>query len=367
MKKIVFCLFVVLCVCSCKNSSYTIHGSVENKGLNGKTVFIKERINREWKTIDSTLIENQTFAFKGVSDTAKIAYLAYEYPEGNKIRQAFVLENGNIAAAVDTSGFMVIKGTKQNDLLQTYQDDKNSFNKKSEAFYKSHANKARTPEEDLAFSKETEKLNKEEAGIDKKFATEQVNTLVGTHVFMNSFYEMNISEKEAIVNLMNANSKSVKRIQEIIADMEVEKKVAVGSKFIDFKLPGINGGTIALSDLVGKTDFVLVDFWASWCGPCMQFLPELQSFYSKHKGTNLEILGVSLDDNKEAWTSTVASHKISWKLVSDLKGWKCEGSRAYAVNSIPSTVLIDKSGKIVGKNLSIPEMEKLMLKKGTAK
>jgi len=180
---------------------------------------------------------------------------------------------------------------------------------------------------------------------------------------MNSFFEMNIADKEAIVNLMNADTKSIKRMQEIIADMDVEKKVAVGNKFTDFKLPGITGNSIALSDLVGKTDFVLIDFWASWCGPCIHFLPELQAFYARHKGTELEILGVSLDDNKSACTGAVASHKITWKLVSDLKGWKCEGSRAYAVNSIPNTVFIDKNGKIVGRNLSIPEMEKLMAEK----
>ena len=367
MKKVVLSLFVILCVCSCKNSSFTIHGLVENKGMNGKTIFIKERINREWKIVDSTRIENQAFTFKGVNDTAKIAYLAYEYPAGKKIRQAFVLENGNIKAAVDTSGFIVVNGTSQNDLLQSYQAEKNTFNKKSEAFYNSHKDKVKTAEQELAFSKEVEKLNQEEVNIDKKFATDHINTLVGNHVFMNSFYGLNISEKEAIVNLMNAETKNIKRIQEIIADLEVEKKTAVGNKFIDFKLPGIAGDSIALSGLVGKTDFVLVDFWASWCGPCMQFLPELQSFYAAHKGAGLEILGVSLDDNKDAWTSTVAAHKIAWKLVSDLKGWKCAGSRAYAVNSIPSTVLIDKKGIIVGKNLSIPEMEKLILAKGTEK
>ena len=367
MKKIVLFILVVLCISSCKNSTYTIHGSVDNKGLNGKTILIKERINREWQTIDSTVIENQNFAFKGACDSSKIVYLVYEYPATNKVRQAFVLENGNITAEIDTAGFMVIKGTSQNDLLQTYQDEKNAFNKKSEAFYASHKDSLKTPEQELALSKETEKLNQEEVSIDKKFATEHVNSLVGTFVFMNSFYGLNLTEKEGIINLMNADTKTVKRIGEIIADMEIEKKVAVGNTYIDFKLPGINGESIALSDLVGKTNFVLVDFWASWCGPCMKFLPELQAFYAKHQGADLDILGVSLDDNKEAWTSTVKAHKISWKLVSDLKGWKCEGSRAYAVNSIPCTVLIDKNGKIVGKNLSIPEMEKLLLENGTKK
>ena len=367
MKKVVLFLLVVLCVSACKNSAFTIHGSVDNKELNGKTIFIKERINREWKTIDSTVIKNLNFAFKGVCDTAKITYLVYEYPAGNKVRQAFVLEGGNLTVTIDTTGFMVFNGTRQNDLLQTYQNDKNAFNKKSDAFYKLHKDSVKTLDQRMAFSKGVDKLNQEEVGIDKKFATEHINSLVGNYVFMNSFYGFDIAQKEALVKLMNADTKNLKRIQEIIADMEIEKKLAVGSKFIDFKLSGIKGDSIALSSLVGKTDFVLVDFWASWCGSCMQFLPELQAFYGKYKGTSLEILGVSLDDNKKAWKNSVTVHKISWKQVSDLKGWKSEGARAYAVNSIPNTVLIDKNGKIVGRNLSIPEMEKLLLGKDTKK
>jgi thiol-disulfide isomerase/thioredoxin len=166
---------------------------------------------------------------------------------------------------------------------------------------------------------------------------------------------------------MNAETKAVKRIQEIIADIETEKKVAVGSRFADIKLPSLSGDSISLSGLVGKTDFVLIDFWASWCGPCMHFLPELKGFYSKHRGSELEILGVSLDDDREAWSSTVTARKMIWKQFSDLNGWKCEGSRKCAVDSIPSTVLIDKSGKIVGRNLSIPEMENLLAKKADKK
>ena len=363
MRKIALFLLVALFAISCKNSTFTIAGSVDQKELNGKIVFIKVRINREWKTIDSTTIENQKFAFKGIADTAKIAYVVYEFPAKKKVRQAFVLESGNITVSVDTTNFMTIKGTAQNDLLQTYQNDKNAFNIKAETYYKTHKDSVKTPEQKAAFDKEMDKLNQEEVSIDKKFATDNVNTLVGTHVFMNSFYGYSLAEKEAVVALMNAETKKVKRIEEILADMEVEKKVAVGQMYTDIKLPTIGGDSLALSSLIGKTDFVMIDFWASWCGPCMQFLPNLQAFYEKNKGTKLEIFGVSLDDNKEAWTGAVSAHKIEWKLVSDLKGWKCAGSRAYAVNSIPATVLIDKTGKIIGKNLSISEMEKFLNEK----
>jgi peroxiredoxin len=363
MKKIALLLFTVFCVVSCKNSTFTITGSLENKSENGKTIYVKERINREWKTIDSTVVENQKFSFKGNIDTAKIAFLSYITPTNQKVRQAFVLENGKISVSIDTTGFMTFKGTPQNDLLQTYQDEKHTFNKKAEAFFKSHNDSIKTPEQKTEIANKIDELNQEETRIDKKYATNQVNTLVGTYIFTNSFYEMNLDEKEAITGLMNAETKKIKRIQEIMTDIEVEKKVAVGRQFTDFKLPALLGGTLALSDLVGKTDFIMVDFWASWCGPCMQYLPQLQAFYAKYQGPHFEILGVSLDDNKDAWADAVTTHKIKWKLVSDLKGWKCEGARTYAVNSIPCTFFIDKSGKIVGKNLSIPQMETFLNKK----
>ena len=111
-----------------------------------------------------------------------------------------------------------------------------------------------------------------------------------------------------------------------------------------------------------KNKVVLVDFWASWCGPCMKSLPELKAFYDKYKGDKLEILGVSLDDDENAWKSTVEKQQLKWKHISDLKGWKCEGAKLYAVNAIPATVFIDSKGVILGRNLTIGQMELIILK-----
>jgi hypothetical protein len=324
MKKIILLLLAALCLSSFTTKSFLIKGTVDQEALNRKTIFIKERVDGTWQLVDSAVITNGKFAFKGVADTAKIVYLGYEFPKTNNVRQAFVLESGEITAEVDTAGFMVITGTPQNDVLQTYQYTKNTFNKKAEAFYTAHKDNVVTPEQKLSFSKEEENLDREEAAIDKRFATDNINTLVGTYVFINSFYNWTTKNKEAVIALFNAETRKVKRVQEIIADVEIEKRVAVGNKYIDFKLPGLDGNLIALSDLVGKTDYVLVDFWASWCGPCMRFLPELKTFYAKHKGTGFEILGVSLDKTKEPWGGAVTSHQMTWKQVSDLKGWKSE-------------------------------------------
>ena len=129
MKKLVIFLLTITTLIACKNSSYTINGTVEQKELNGKTIYLRERISREWKTIDSTTISDLKFTFKGVNDTAKIAYLVYQSPQNKRVRQAFVLENGNISVLVDTTGFMTFKGTTQNEKLQTYQNLKNEFNR----------------------------------------------------------------------------------------------------------------------------------------------------------------------------------------------------------------------------------------------
>ncbi|MGB4415810.1 MAG: TlpA disulfide reductase family protein [Paludibacter sp.] len=361
MKRTLFCLFSIISLFSCTSTGYKIEGVIEDPLLNGQTVFIKERINRVWIPIDSVKIENGIFSFKGVCDSARIAYLDCELPSGEKIRQAFVFENGNIMVKIDSASF-IFSGTPQNDLLQTYLNEKKLFYINSEAFYKANNDSNQTKEQKAAFAAEMEKLSKEEVSIDLKYALANVNTIVGTHIFMSSFYAMSIAEKESVISQMNDDTKKIKRIQEIIADIEIEKKTTKGQLFTDIKLPSLTGDSLALSSLVGKTDYVLVDFWASWCAPCIQSLPEMKELYNINKGKRLEILGVSLDDNEEAWKSAIAKHDLTWKHISDLQGWKCKGAKLYAVNSIPATVLIDKSGKIVGRNMSIGEIESVIEK-----
>lgn len=181
--------------------------------------------------------------------------------------------------------------------------------------------------------------------------------------FLNSFYAFDVSDKEEITALFSKETIEIKRIKEIIADIKIEKRLSIGNTYINFKLPGLTVDSLALSDLVGKTYYVLVNFWASWCGPCIQSLSKLKTIYHKYKGSYFKIVGVSLDDNQNSWEDAVNSHKLDWKHMSDLKGWKCAGSKSYAVNSIPCTFLIDKKGIIVGRNLSISEIEKLLQEK----
>lgn len=139
---------------------------------------------------------------------------------------------------------------------------------------------------------------------------------------------------------------------------EKELQALVGQMFRDFELEAADGNLFRLSEMIGKHDFILLDFWASWCSPCMLTIPRLVHLYEKYSRSTFEIVGISLDDKREKWLDAIKTTKMEWPQVSDLKMWECKVAKMYGVDVIPTTILIDKSGKIVGIDLNILSIEK---------
>ena len=130
----------------------------------------------------------------------------------------------------------------------------------------------------------------------------------------------------------------------------LEKRMP-GKMFTDLTMNDTGGKARKLSEWCGKGNYVLIDFWASWCGPCRQEMPNVVANYEKYHSKGFEIVGVSFDNNGEAWKNAIKTLNMNWPNISDLKGWKSEGAAAYGINSIPSNVLLDGEGKIVAADL----------------
>lgn len=131
--------------------------------------------------------------------------------------------------------------------------------------------------------------------------------------------------------------------------LEGLRTFAIGAEAPDFTGPDPSGSPISLSSLRGKV--VLIDFWASWCGPCRRENPNVVRLYNTYKDKGFEILGVSLDKTKSRWEQAIAADKLTWLHISDLKGWQSKYAKQYGVSSIPQTVLLDAEGKIIARNL----------------
>jgi len=141
----------------------------------------------------------------------------------------------------------------------------------------------------------------------------------------------------------------------------IKQKIQLAGAFLpgavapDFAQITPEGDSLSLSDLRGKV--VLVDFWASWCGPCRRENPHVKKIYDKYKDKGFDILGVSLDRKKESWERAIEQDGLPWHHISDLKGWKNSVALMYNVSSIPHTILLDQEGRIVASKLRGPQLE----------
>ncbi|MBS1647070.1 MAG: AhpC/TSA family protein [Bacteroidetes bacterium] len=155
------------------------------------------------------------------------------------------------------------------------------------------------------------------------------------------------------------NSKYLINLKRDILAFEAQKAKAatlsVGNAPQDFTMPTPEGKQLSLASFKGKV--LLVDFWASWCGPCRKENPNVVAMYKKYHSKGFEILSVSLDEDKDKWLNAVKSDGLTWNHVSDLKGWDNQAAKMYGIESIPFTMLLDKEGKVVAKGLRGAELE----------
>lgn len=356
MRKKTFGIFIFFAsITSLYSQNYSIKGKTGDL-YNGKKIYIQELTNDRNGLVntDSTVVKNNQFDFpKLETNSSNLKFVTSEIPS-NYPPLIFIPEGEVVEISLVDSP--KIGGTPKNENLQKFMSKQDSLQSKIQSIVDYYKTQNQTSEN---YTKRVELMNpliEEMAESRYNFAMENIQSDLGEFVAITSF---DILPAERILELMNATRPQFKESKigkEIVQYFEAENSKIPGQAFKDLELTNLEGQKVKLSDFAGKGKYVLVDFWASWCGPCIKEMPLLKEAYEKYKNKGLEIVGVSLDDNKEAWQKAVNKLNIVWPQMSDLKGWKSDAALAYGINSIPFTLLIDKDGNIITSNLRGEEL-----------
>ena len=363
MKKIVY-LFAAgtMALAACTSEpAYKISGTIEGVA-DGEYVFLQEAKGRELIKLDSAVVSNGAFEFNGRQDVAVNRYITYN-AEGKRKMADFFLENGNITIVWGEENS--VSGTANNDIYQAYKKEAGALNKEMRALYQKSKEEGLTEEQNAEIEKQYEEVSNKLETLTFNTIDTNITNAVGIHLWPNNAYSMELSQLKELAAKVPAEFQSNERIANLLKRIEILEKTAVGQKFTDFSMPDPDGKTIKLSDIISKNKYTLIDFWASWCGPCRREMPNVVAAYKEFNKKGFGIVGVSLDSKAEDWKKAIKDLNMTWDHMSDLKYWQCEGAALYGVNSIPATVLVAQDGTIVERNLrgeAIAEKLKELLK-----
>ncbi len=368
---LLFCL-PLLAAAQDPGKPFSLNGSLKNLSLQPEMVYLQYPLNGEWKS-DSALITDGKYSFSGKLTEPAQARLRVKYKAGENgakvamsgprdIATVFIQPGKINITAVDSFSNITVKGSAVHKAYAALREQEKPYEEKMKPLIEKYR--------EYGKAKDLANQNKVEAEIDA-IDKEKNEKIYGDFVKANpasplalwalkqyAGWDINADKVEPLYNSLSKNNKDYPSAADFREALEIAKKTGIGKIAPDFTQNDTLDRPVSLNSLRGR--YVLVDFWASWCGPCRAENPNVVKVFNQYKDRNFHIIGVSLDraGQKEKWMKAIHDDQLEWTQVSDLKFWDNAVAKQYGIKAIPQNLLLDPEGKIIAKNIRGEELEK---------
>jgi peroxiredoxin len=349
MKKyLILILSIAVFACTKKETGFNINVKLE--GAEGK-ILLEQRGSSSWIPVDTADIVEGIAILEGITDLPGDYYLSVL---GQRPKALIFVENAKMTVVghADSLNNIVVTGSATHDEYAGLNAQINEITEKYMALYQE--SRAAIAAGDTAKGREimdeVEAMYESTNTLREDFVKSHPASYVNPFLLGQIQYGKEVEELEALVNGLDAKLDSIPSIVQLKEQIEKLKKLAVGQIAPDFTQNDVDGNPVRFSDIYSQHELTLLDFWAAWCGPCRAENPNVVAVFNEFNNKGFTVFGVSLDREKDAWQKAIADDKLAWTQVSDLAYWQNEAAQMYSIQSIPSSLLVDKTGKIIAKN-----------------